>query len=134
MADLPLDPFALLSKSQKMALDAASGALEALVAVGRTAAQPDEAVRQISTLANAVGDLAAASVQPLQDFVVKQREIADTMANLASVQADLAVLVESLAHRHASLVLSLENLTAPMFGLVAREQKGPDAPEDSGRR
>lgn len=134
MADLPLDPFALLSKSQKMALDAASGALDALVAVGRTAAQPDEAVRQIATLANAVGDLAAASVQPLQDFVIKQREIADTMASLASVQADLAVLVESLAHRHASLVQSLENLTAPVFGMVAREQKGSDAPQDPGPR
>lgn len=121
MADLPLDPFALLSKSQKLALDATTGAFDALLAVGRTAVQPDEAVRQIAALANAVGDLAAASVQPLQDFVVKQREIADTMASLASVQADLAVLVESLAHRHAAVVQSLENLTAPIFGLVAKD-------------
>jgi predicted lipid-binding transport protein (Tim44 family) len=127
MADLPLDPFALLSKSQKMALDAANGALDALVSVGRTAAQPDEAVRQIAALANAVGDLASASVQPLQDFVIKQREIADTLANLATVQADLAVLVESLAHGHAGLVQSLETLTAPVFSRVVREQQGPAA-------
>lgn len=127
MADLPLDPFALLSKSQKMAVDAASGALEALLAVGRTATQPDEAVRQIAALAAAVGDLASASAQPLQDFVVKQREIADTMASLAAVQADLAALVDSLAQRHAAVVHSLEALTAPVFSLVIREQ-GPDAP------
>ncbi|MDO7867383.1 hypothetical protein [Nocardioides jiangxiensis] len=121
MADLPIDPFVLLSKSQRLAVDAATGALDALVAIGKTATQPDEAVRQISALANAVGDLASASVQPLQDFVVKQREIADTMASLASVQADLAALVESLAHRHAAVVQSLENLTAPVFSLVIRE-------------
>lgn len=124
MADLPLDPFALFTKSQQLALDTAIGAFDALVAVGKTAAQPDEAVRQLATLANAVGDLAAASVQPLQDFIVKQREIADTMANLASVQADLAALVESLAQRHAAVVQSMENLTAPVFGMVAREQGG----------
>lgn len=129
MADLPLDPFALLSKSQKLAVDAATGALDALVTIGKTAAQPDEAVRQISALANAVGDLASASVQPLQDFVVKQREIADTMASLASVQADLAALVESLAHRHAAVVQSLENLTAPVFSLVIREPGATPAGE-----
>lgn len=122
MADNPLDPFGLLTMSQKLALDATTGAFDALMAVGRTAAQPDEAVRQFAALANAVGDLASASVQPLQDFVTRQREIADTMAKLASVQADLAVLVESLAHRHAAVVESLESLTAPVFGLVAREQ------------
>lgn len=128
MADHPLDPFALLSKSQKLALDATTGAFDALLAVGRTAAQPDEAVRQISALANAVGDLASASVQPLQDFVVRQREIADTLATLASVQADLAGLVESLAHRHAAVVQSLETLTAPVFGLVVRDpETTPDA-------
>lgn len=123
MADLPLDPLALFTKSQQLALDTAVGAFDALVAVGRTAAQPDEAVRQLATLANAVGDLASASVQPLQDFIVKQREIADTMASLASVQADLAALVDSLAQRHAAVVHSLETLTAPVFGLVAREQE-----------
>jgi ABC-type transporter Mla subunit MlaD len=122
MADHPLDPFALLSMSQKVALDATMGAFDALMAVGRTATQPDEALRQISTLLNAFGDLASASVQPLQDFVARQREIADTLAKLSSVQADLAGLVESLAHRHAAVVESLEALTAPVFGLVVRDQ------------
>lgn len=127
MADLSIDPFALLNKSQKLAIDAASGAFDALVGLGKTAAQPDEALRQIGSLVSAVGDLAAASVNPLQDFIIKQREIADTMANLATVQADLAVIVENLAHRHAAIVESLENLTAPVFGMVAREQAPPKA-------
>ena len=121
MADLLFDPFQLLNKSQKLALDVAGEAFDALLSVGKTAVQPDEAIRQLSSLVSAVGDLASASVQPLQDFIGKQREIADTMANLASVQADLAVLVETLAKRHAAVVESLENLTAPVFGLVTRE-------------
>jgi predicted P-loop ATPase/GTPase len=121
MADLPFDPFQLLNKSQKLALDVAGEAFDALLSIGKTATQPDEAIRQLSSLVGAVGDLASASVQPLQDFIGKQREIADTMANLASVQADLAVLVETLAKRHAAVVESLENLTAPVFGLVTRD-------------
>lgn len=125
MADLLFDPFALLNKSQKIALGVAGEAFDALISIGKTATQPDEAIRQLSSLVTAVGDLASASVQPLQDFIVKQREIADTMANLATVQADLAVLVETLAHRHAAIVESLENLTAPVFGLVARDEPKP---------
>jgi hypothetical protein len=125
MADLSFDPLALLNKSQKLALGVAGEAFDALIGVGKTAGKtainPDEAIRQLSTLVAAVGDLAAATVNPLQDFIVKQREIADTMASLASVQADLAALVESLANRHAAIVQSLENLTAPVFGLVNRD-------------
>jgi phage-related protein len=125
MADLPFDPFALLNKSQKVALGVAGDAFDALIGLGKTAGKtalsPDEAIRQVSSLVNAVGDLASASVQPLQDFITKQREIADTMASLAAVQADLAGLVESLAQRHAAIVGSLENLTAPIFGLVNRD-------------
>ncbi|RJS46839.1 hypothetical protein [Nocardioides cavernaquae] len=121
MADLPFDPIALLNKSQKIALGVAGEAFDALIGVGKTAVQPEEAIRQLSALVAAVGDLAAASVNPLQDFIAKQREIADTMANLATVQADLAGLVETLAHRHAAIVESLENITAPVFGLVARD-------------
>ena len=121
MADLSFDPIALLNKSQRIALSVAGEAFDALIGVGKTAVQPEEAIRQLSTLVAAVGDLAAATVNPLQDFIAKQREIADTMANLATVQADLAVLVETLAHRHAAIVESLENLTAPVFGLVSRD-------------
>lgn len=125
MADLSFDPIALLNKSQRIALDVAGEAFDALVSVGktagRTAAQPDEAIRQLSTLVGAVGDLAAASVSPVESFISKQREIADTMAGLATVQADLARLIEGLAQKHAEIVETLENATAPLFGLVRRE-------------
>lgn len=124
MADLPIDPFALLDKSQRVALDVAGDAFNALKAVGRTATQPDEAVRQLSTLVAAVGDLASASVKPMQDMIVRQRELADTLATLTKAQSELAQLVESLAARHAAFVESLEAATAPVFGLVVREPDG----------
>jgi hypothetical protein len=127
MVDNPLDPFALLNKSQRLAVSVASEAFDALLSVGRTATQPDEAIRQLSTLVGAVGDLAGATVQPLQTFIARQRELADTMANLATVQADLAELVESLAHKHAAIVESLESLTAPVFGLVNKQEEAAPA-------
>jgi len=116
------NPFDLLNKSQKLALNVAGEAFDTLLRVGRTAAQPDEAVRQLATLVGAVGDLASATVQPLQDFIGRQRELADTMANLATMQSELAELVETLAHKHAAIVESLESLTAPVFGLIANQQ------------
>jgi len=118
----PLDPFALLSMSQRIAVGVASDAFDALLSLGRTATQPDEAIRQLATLVGAVGDLASATVQPLESFIARQRELADTMANLATVQADLAVLVENLAQKHAAIVESLEALSAPVFGLVSKQQ------------
>lgn len=122
MADLPIDPLALLNKSQKIALGVAGEAFDALLTVGRTAAQPEEAVRQLSALVGAVGDLASASVQPLQDVIVRQREVAETMAKLAGAQSELAQIIESLAQKHAAFVESLEALSAPFFGLVVKDE------------
>lgn len=119
----PLDPFALLDKSQRVALGVASEAFDALLAVGRTATQPDEAIRQMSALVGAIGDLASATAEPMQNFLIQQRELADTMANIARVQSELADLVEPVAVKHAAVVESLESLTAPVFGLVIKADK-----------
>lgn len=124
MADLPLDPFALLNKSQRLALSVAEEAASALVGLGRSATNPEEAVRQISALVGAIGDLASATAQPLQDFITRQRELADMMATLASAQAELAQVVESVAQKHAAIVESLEGVTAPVLGLIVKEQEG----------
>lgn len=122
------NPFELLNKSQRLALNVAGEAFDTLLSVGRTATQPEEAVRQLTTLISAVGELASATVQPLQDFIGRQRELADTMANLATMQAELAELVETLAHKHAAIVESLESLTAPVFGLVAKQEAADPPP------
>jgi hypothetical protein len=127
------NPFELLNKSQRLALGVAGEAFDTLLSVGRTATQPEEAVRQLTMLIGAVGELASATVQPLQDFIGRQRELADTMASLATMQAELAELVETLAHKHAAIVESLENLTAPVFGLLANQAPAPPPAQPKSR-
>ena len=98
--------------------------------------RPDELASQLSGqvaelagtvagLANGVTALAGTTAQPLQDFVVRQRELADTVASLAEAQADLAGIVSRLADRHAEVVSALERVTAPVFQFVGTEPTPP---------
>ena len=130
MAENPID---LLIKSQQMALRLAGETLRTVTnaAVSGVTA-PDELVRQVGDLAgavvgmaNAITGLAGATAQPLQDFIVRQRELADTVATLAEAQADLAAVAAKLAERHAEAVTALERVTAPVFGIVGTELTPP---------
>lgn len=123
----------LLTKPQRMALGLAGDALKTLQrTVVAGAAGPEELVRHVSAVLDAAGGLATATAQPLQDFVVRQRELADTMASLAVAQAELAGLVATLAQRHAEAVAALERVTAPAFGLMgtlSREETAQKPPK-----
>ncbi|WP_162602568.1 hypothetical protein [Nocardioides daejeonensis] len=121
--------FEMLNKSQRLALKLTTDTISTIVSMGRTGlTQPEELLTQVTTLLGAVGDLAGATAQPLQTFITRQRELADTMASLAQAQADLAELVNVVAQRHADIVESLESVTAPLFGLVVKEPPAPPAP------
>lgn len=130
MADNPLD---LLLKSQHLALKLATDTLRTVRDTAITGVtQPDELARQVGDLAGAVAGmatavtgLAGATAQPLQDFIVRQRELADTVATLAEAQADLADVVRALAERHAEAVAALEKVTAPVFALVGTDATAP---------
>jgi len=130
MADKPLD---LLVKSQQIALKLASDALRTVRDTAVTGVtQPEELARQVGDLAgavagmaNAVTGLAGATAQPLQDFIVRQRELADTVHTLAEAQSELASVVATLAERHADAVLALEKVTAPIFAVVGTEATPP---------
>jgi len=76
-------------------------------------------------MAGAVTSLAGATAQPLQDFIVRQRELADTVHTLAEAQAELASVVAKLAERHAEAVAALEKVTAPVFAIVGTEPTAP---------
>ncbi|WP_051485839.1 hypothetical protein [Nocardioides sp. J54] len=129
----PLNPLDLLLKSQQAALRLTS---EVLRTVRDTAVdavtQPDELAKQVGELAGAVAGMATAvtgiagaTAQPLQDFIGRQRELADTVHTLAEAQAELAGVVASLAERHAEAVAALEKLTAPIFAVVGTEPTPP---------
>lgn len=130
MADKPLD---LLLKSQQVALKLATDALRTVRDTAVTGVtQPEELARQVGDLAgavagmaNAVTGLAGATAQPLQDFIVRQRELADTVHTLAEAQSELASVVATLAERHADAVLALEKVTAPIFAVVGTDATPP---------
>jgi hypothetical protein len=129
MADNPLDPFHLLSRSQQLAVRVVSDTVRTIrdtAVTGVTA--PEDLVRQVAGLADALMGLTAASAQPLQDFLVRQRELADTMAKLAAAQAELSAIVADLAERHAATVTALERMSAPVFAVVGTH------PPDGSRR
>lgn len=92
---------------------------------------PDELLRQVAELSGAVTGLAGSATglagivaQPLQDFVVQQRRLAETIAKFAQAQAELSMVVAEVAQRQAATVAALERVTTPVFGLMGAELEG----------
>lgn len=133
MADASLNPIDLLMRSQQVALKLTTDVLRTVRDTAVTGVtHPDDLAKQVGELAGAVAGMATAvtgiagaSAQPLQDFIVRQRELADTVHTLAEAQAELAAVVASLAERHADAVSALERLTAPVFAVVGTEATPP---------
>ncbi|HWJ82848.1 MAG TPA: hypothetical protein VNS55_11470 [Nocardioides sp.] len=127
------NPLELLLKSQQVAVKLATDTLRTVRDTAVTGVtQPEELVRQVGDLAGAVASmgaaitgLAGATAQPLQDFIVRQRELADTVATLAEAQAELSQVVAKLAERHADAVTALEKVTAPVFAIVGTDPTAP---------
>lgn len=136
------NPIELLIKSQQVALRLASDTIRTVTSAAVTGVtQPDELIGQVGDLANAVAGmagaitgLAGATAQPLQDFIVRQRELADTVATLADAQAELASVVAKLAERHADAVAALEKVTAPVFAIVGTAPTASKARAARGRQ
>lgn len=123
------NPIEILIKSQQAALKVASDTVKAVANVAVTGVtEPKELIGQVADLATSVAGLAGvmqnllgATAQPLQDLLVRQRELADTVAVLADAQADMAAVVSKLAERHAAAVAAFEKLSSPIF-MVAGTQ------------
>ncbi|MDT0202884.1 hypothetical protein [Nocardioides sp. AE5] len=123
------NPFELLTRSQRAALNLTTTAFNSLVEAGRAGiTAPEEIATQVTDLLGALGNLAGATAQPLQDFVTRQRELADTMASLAQMHAEMATLVASVAQRHADVVEAMERLSAPVLGLAGATSTRGDEP------
>ncbi len=126
MVDNPID---LLVKTQQAALGLAADTLRLVRDTAVTGVtNPEELLSQVAALstavtglASAITGLAGATAQPLQDFIVRQRELADTVATLAEAQSELSAVVAKLAERHADTVSALEKLSAPVFAVVGTQ-------------
>ena len=133
------DAMWLFSKSQEQAVKVASETLHkirgmAVAGASAGAAAPDELMRQVAELSGAVTSLAGSATgvagavaQPMQDFIIQQRKLAETIAKFAEVQAELSGVVAEFAQRQAATVAALEKVTTPVLGLMGAQQNDDDA-------
>ncbi|BBH16450.1 hypothetical protein Back2_07370 [Nocardioides baekrokdamisoli] len=134
------NPIEILIKSQQAAIKVATDTVKAVAGAAVTGVtQPTELVGQVADLAGSVAGLAGvlqnllgATAQPLQDVLVRQRELADTVAVLADAQADIAAVVSKLAERHAAAVAALEKLSSPIFMVAGTSPTAPWGREKKG--
>jgi hypothetical protein len=130
------NPLWLFAKSQEQAVRVASETLQKVRELASAgAAAPDVLLQQVAELSGAVTGLAGSATglagavaTPMQDFIVTQRKLAETIAKFAEAQAELAVVVSEFAARQAATVAAVERMTDPVFGLVG--VKRPAADED----
>lgn len=116
----------LFARSQEQAVKVAGETLQKVRDLATAgAAAPDALLQQVAELSGAVTGmagsatgLAGAVAQPMQDFIVTQRKLAETIAKFAEAQAELAVVVSEFAARQAATVAAVERMTDPVFGLV----------------
>ncbi|WP_290849718.1 hypothetical protein [Gordonia sp. (in: high G+C Gram-positive bacteria)] len=135
-----IDPVGLFAKSQEQALRVANETLQRVRAVATAGGNaPDELLRQVADLSTAVTGLAGSATglagvvaEPLHDFIVQQRKLAETIAKFAQAQAELSVVVAEFAQRQAETVAALEKVTTPMFGLIGVDTR-TDAPPTEPR-
>ncbi|WP_310962581.1 hypothetical protein [Nocardioides terrisoli] len=109
-----VDPMELLTGAQRKALGMASEAFDGVMQAGRSGiSQPEEAVRRLTTLVAAIGDLAASSTKPMEALLANQRNLANAMAAFATLQAEMAEVLGTVAASHAAVVDALERLASP---------------------
>lgn len=130
------NPWELIARSQRAAAGLMSEALSTVVEMGRTGVtHPDEAVKQVAALAQAVGELAGSTAQPLEMLLASQRQLAETMGAFAVLQRQLADVMETAAANHAAIVQALELMSSPVLGVArklrhedSREEEAPEPP------
>ncbi|MEZ5213288.1 hypothetical protein MYK68_19880 [Gordonia sp. PP30] len=123
---LVVSALGLFARSQEQAVKVATdtlGKVRAMATAGVTS--PDVLMQQVVELSGAVTGmasgvtgLAGAVSQPMQEFIVQQRKLAETVAKFAEVQAELAVIVAEFAQRQAATVAAVERITNPVFDIV----------------
>ena len=130
------DPAGVFAKSQEQALRVASQTVQRVRAIATAGTNtPDELLKQVTDLSAAVTGLVGSTTglagvvaEPLHEFIVQQRKLAETIAKFAEAQAELSVVVAEFAQRQAATVAALEKVTTPMFGLI-----GVDTERDGKR-
>lgn len=129
-------PLAVFTKSQEQAIKVATDTLNRVRAMTTSgvAASTDVLMQQVTDLSGAVVGLAGSATglagaisQPMQDFIVQQRRMSETIAKFAEAQAELATIVAEFAQRQAETVAAIERVTNPVFDLVGTRKPDDEA-------
>ncbi len=111
----------LLTKAQRASVGLAADTFAALVTATKTGlSHPDELVEQMAGFISATGDMMGMAAQPLQNFIVRQQELAEAMATLAELHSQLAEVVATVARHHKGVVDALESLSNPLLGFAVK--------------
>lgn len=129
-SDSPLGVFA---RSQEQAIKVATDTLNKVRSMATAGVTSPELLLQqvtelsgaVTGMASGVTGLAGAVSQPLQEFIIQQRKLAETVAKFAEAQAELSVIVSELAQRQAATVAAVERITTPVFDLVGGKPSDP---------
>jgi hypothetical protein len=124
-------PWERIARTQRAAAGLFADAVSRLVDMGKTGVtRPDELVREVGSMATALGELAGSTARPLEALLTSQRQLAETMSAFAVLQRQLADLVETAAANHAAIVEALEMMSGPVVG-VAQRLRGAEAADDA---
>lgn len=116
---MPENPWELLAKSQRAAAHLLADTLRGLVDLGKAGVtRPEEAVKQVASMASAMGDLVSTTAMPLEYFLESQRQLAESLNAFAVLQRQLAEVVEGAAASHATMVQALEMMTHPVVSVA----------------
>lgn len=123
-------PWERIARSQRAAAARLVETLGGIVELGRTGVtRPDEALRQVTSFASALAEVAGSTAQPLEMFLSSQRQLAETMRAYAVLQRQLADVLDTAAANHAAIVQAVELMASPVTAVAHRlrgENDGSD--------
>jgi len=125
----------MLTKAQRASLNLAADTFAAAVRTAKTGVtQPDELLTQMASFVSAVGDVIGNAGAPLQSFIHRQQELADSMATLAELHSQLADVMATVAQHHKAAVDALEAVSAPVLALAVKNPPEPAPPKKRAPR
>lgn len=126
-----VDPLQALTSAQRKALGLVQETFEGIIHLSRTGlTQPEEALRRLTELVAAVGDLAASTTKPMEALLTSQRNLANAMTAFATLQKEMAEVVEMVAEQHTAVVDALDKLASPVLAASEMIRSEPVKPRE----
>ena len=127
--------FDRLLAPQRAAVRLLADTTNALVEAGKAGVtHPEEILTQVTSLARAIGDLAASTTTPLEVLLQSQRDLAEAMGRFANAQREMANVLDLVAENHRNVVAALEAVANPVIGVASVLESDKRATKTAARR